>query len=535
VKNERCISSSHGLENHGLDPKKDTFWNLNSTDLIEISIRRKEGTLSKDGALVCITGKHTGRSPNDKFIVKDRITEDTIDWGKVNSSITADKFDLLHKKVLSHLSSKDLFIQDCYAGADQNNRLKVRVVTESAWHNLFARNMFIQPGIEYLTNFIPDFTVLHAPSCHAEKEIHGTNSEVFVLVNFSKKLVIIGGTIYAGEIKKSVFSLLNYILPEKGVLPMHCSANISAEGKSAIFFGLSGTGKTTLSADSNRELIGDDEHGWSEHGVFNFEGGCYAKVIKLSQEAEPEIFSATKRFGTILENVVMDPLTRELDLDDGSLTENTRASYPIEFIPNVTKNGFGPQPNHIIMLTADAFGVLPPISKLSPEQAMYHFLSGYTARVAGTEKGVTEPQAVFSSCFGAPFMPRNPTVYAKLLGDKIKSSGATCWLVNTGWTGGKYGVGQRMPIKYTRAMLDAALNGDLDEVEYYKDDNFGLMVPLKCPQVPDQILKPESSWDDKELYNKSAKEVATLFEQNFIQFKEFVDNNVLEIAIRAGH
>ncbi|MEE2704938.1 MAG: phosphoenolpyruvate carboxykinase [Pseudomonadota bacterium] len=529
------MSSSHGLENHGLKPKKNTFWNLSSTDLIEIAIKRQEGNLSKDGALVCITGKHTGRSPNDKFIVKDSITEDTIDWGKVNSSISADKFDLLHKKIISHLSSEDLFIQDCYAGADQKNRLNVRVVTESAWHNLFARNMFIQPDVDSLNNFIPDFTVLHAPSCHAEKELHGTNSEVFVLVNFSKKIVIIGGTIYAGEIKKSVFSLLNYILPEKGVLPMHCSANISMEGKSAIFFGLSGTGKTTLSADSNRELIGDDEHGWSEHGVFNFEGGCYAKVIKLSQEAEPEIFSATKRFGTILENVVMDPLTRELDLDDGSLTENTRASYPIEFIPNVTKTGFGPEPNHIIMLTADAFGVLPPISKLSPEQAMYHFLSGYTARVAGTEKGVTEPQAVFSSCFGAPFMPRNPTVYAKLLGEKIKSSGATCWLVNTGWTGGKYGVGKRMPIKYTRAMLDAALNGELDDVEYYTDHNFGLMVPVKCPDVPDQILKPDSSWDSKELYNNSAKEVARLFEQNFIQFKDFVDSNVLEIAIRADH
>ena len=534
MKNEGHLSSSYDLGKHGLNTNKNVFWNLTTADLIESSLRRQEGTLSKDGALVCITGKHTGRSPNDKFIVKDSFTRNTIDWGKVNSPITSELFDLLHEKVLSHLSNKDLFVQDCYAGADLSNRLQVRVINENAWHNLFARNMFIQPQNEDLPNFKPDFTVLHAPSCFADKKIHGTNSEVFVIVNFSKKLVLIGGTIYAGEIKKSVFSLLNYILPDRDVLPMHCSANISVEGNSAIFFGLSGTGKTTLSADSSRRLIGDDEHGWGDQGVFNFEGGCYAKVINLSKEAEPEIFSATRRFGTILENVVMNPSTRELDLDDGSLTENTRASYPIDFIPNVTKNGFGPQPKHIIMLTADAFGVLPPISKLSPEQAMYHFLSGYTARVAGTEKGVTEPQAVFSSCFGAPFMPRNPTIYAKLLGDKIKKTGATCWLVNTGWTGGGYGIGQRMPIKYTRAMLNAALNGDLDKVDFKKDENFGLMVPVECPNVPDQILRPDSAWKDKKSYMQSAKDVAKLFEKNFIQFEDFVDKSVLKIAIRSS-
>jgi len=534
VENTGHVVSSHGVETNGLTPSGTVHWNMGTAQLIELAVGRGEGKLSKDGALVCLTGQHTGRSPNDKFIVKDSTTESTVDWGKVNVPMTSDHFDALHEKILAHLSAKDLFVQDCYAGADPDNRLRVRVVNENAWHNLFARNMFIQPKDDELKNFEPDFTVLQAPSCHADPKIHGTNSEVFVVVNFTKKLVIIGGTIYAGEIKKSIFSILNYILPERGVLPMHCSANIGPDGKTAIFFGLSGTGKTTLSADQSRVLIGDDEHGWSGNGVFNFEGGCYAKVIKLSQEAEPEIYATTKRFGTILENVVMDDVTRELDLDDGTLTENTRASYPIEFIPNTSETGFGPQPKNIIMLTADAFGVLPPISKLTPEQAMYHFLSGYTAKVAGTEKGVKEPQAAFSTCFGAPFMPRHPTVYAKLLGDKMEETGATCWLVNTGWSGGGYGVGQRMQIKYTRAMLNAALNGDLDAVEFKPDPNFGLLVPTSCPGVPDEVLQPKSTWQDQSAYDTAAQDVAKRFETNFKQFEAHVDDQVQACAIRAA-
>ena len=517
MKNERCISSSHGLENHGLEPKKDTFWNLSSTDLIEISIRRKEGTLSKDGALVCITGKHTGRSPNDKFIVKDKITEDTIDWGKVNSSITADKFDLLHKKILSHLSSKDLFIQDCYAGADQNNRLKIRVVTESAWHNLFARNMFIQPDIEYLTNFIPDFTVLHAPSCHAEKELHGTNSEVFVLVNFSKKLVIIGGTIYAGEIKKSVFSLLNYILPEKGVLPMHCSANISAEGKSAIFFGLSGTGKTTLSADSNRELIGDDEHGWSEHGVFNFEGGCYAKTIDLDKDKEPDIYKAIRR-DALLENVTVNE-KGSVDYSDTSITQNTRVSYPIYHIDNIVKPiSKGQHASKIIFLTADAFGVLPAVSKLSYEQAEYHFLSGFTAKLAGTERGVTEPQPAFSACYGAAFLMLHPTKYSNVLSKKMKANNSEVFLVNTGWNG----KGERISLKNTRLIIDSILNNELDEVDLQNIPIFNLKVPTKVKNIPSELLDPRSTWSSNEAWDKKANELAKLFINNF---EKFCDND----------
>jgi phosphoenolpyruvate carboxykinase (ATP) len=534
VQNTGHVISTYGVDKNGLSPSGTVHWNLGSAALAEKAIAREEGQFSKDGALVCLTGQHTGRSPNDKFIVKDTETETTIDWGKVNVPITSQHFDALHKKILGHLSAKDFFVQDCYAGADPENRLRVRIVNENAWHNLFARNMFIQPADDELKDFKPEFTVLQAPSCYADPATHGTNSEVFVIVNFSKKLVIIGGTIYAGEIKKSVFSILNYILPANGVLPMHCSANIGPEGNTAIFFGLSGTGKTTLSADASRVLIGDDEHGWSDTSVFNFEGGCYAKVINLSAEAEPEIFATTRRFGTILENVVIDPNTRELDLDDNALTENTRASYPIEFIPNTSETGLGPLPKNIIMLTADAFGVLPPISKLTPEQAMYHFLSGYTAKVAGTEKGVKEPQAAFSTCFGAPFMPRHPTVYAKLLGEKIARTGAACWLVNTGWSGGGYGVGQRMQIKYTRAMLNAALEGKLDDVAFNADPNFGLLVPVYCPGVPDDVLQPKSTWQDRSAYDTAAQDVAKRFENNFKQFADHVDDQVVACAIRAA-
>ena len=528
------IASSFGLETNGLTQAGDVFWNLGASELVEMAVQAGEGKLSEHGALVCLTGNHTGRSPNDKFIVMDDQTRSTIDWGKVNVSMTGSHFDNLHRKMISHLSSRDVFVQDCYAGADEENRIKVRVINENAWHNLFARNMFIQPDNGHLENFQPDFTIMHAPSCHAEPELHGTNSEVFVIVNFSKKLVIIGGSIYAGEIKKSVFSILNFLLPDRGVLPMHCSANIGDNGHSAVFFGLSGTGKTTLSADQSRVLIGDDEHGWSGNGVFNFEGGCYAKVINLSKEAEPEIYATTQRFGTVLENVIMDPVTRKLDLDDGSITENTRASYPIEFIPNTKESGYGPQPNHIIMLTADAFGVLPPISKLTPEQAMYHFLSGYTAKVAGTEKGIKEPQAAFSACFGAPFMPRPPTVYARILGQKIKATGAACWLVNTGWSGGGYGVGERMKIKHTRAMLNAALNGELETVEFSEDPYFGLFIPKECPGVPESLLQPRHTWSDKKAYDLAAHEVARRFEANFKQFEQNVESTVLKVAIRAA-
>jgi phosphoenolpyruvate carboxykinase (ATP) len=534
VSNEGHAISSFGLDKNGINTSGTARWNLGSAQLVETAVSRNEGKLSKDGALVCITGQHTGRSPNDKFIVKDAETQTTVDWGKVNVPMTSEHFEALHEKMLTHMSAKDLFVQDCYAGADSENRLRVRIVNENAWHNLFARNMFIQPNDGELGNFEPEFTVLQAPSCHADPSTHGTNSEVFVVVNFSKKLVLIGGTIYAGEIKKSVFSILNYILPGRGVLPMHCSANIGEDGSTAIFFGLSGTGKTTLSADQSRVLIGDDEHGWSDNGVFNFEGGCYAKVINLSEEAEPEIYDTTRTFGTILENVVMDPVTRTLDLDDGSLTENTRASYPIDFIPNTSESGFGPQPQNIIMLTADAFGVLPPISKLTPEQAMYHFLSGYTAKVAGTEKGVKEPTAAFSACFGAPFMPRHPTAYAKLLGEKIEKTGATCWLVNTGWSGGGYGVGKRMKIKYTRAMLNAALNGTLGAGEFNTDPNFGLLVPASCPGVPNDVLQPKSTWQDEAAYDVAAQEVAGRFEKNFNQFEGHVSEEVMATIIRSA-
>jgi len=526
------LASSFGIEKQGINTTGDVLWNLDASQLIKISTSLGEGKLSKDGALVCLTGQHTGRSPKDKFIVKDDITHEFIDWGSVNVPMDTNDFDLLYQKMLNHLSAKDLFVQDCYVAADDQNRLCVRIVNETAWHNLFARNMFIQPDKKDLESFRPDFTILHAPSCCAEPEIHRTNSEVFVIINFSKKLIIIGGTVYAGEIKKSVFSLMNFILPGRGILPMHCSANISAEGETAIFFGLSGTGKTTLSADASRVLIGDDEHGWGDKGVFNFEGGCYAKVIKLSKEAEPEIYEATKMFGTILENVVMGS-DGDLDLNDSSLTENTRASYPIDFIPNTSKTGHGPMPKHVIMLTADAFGVLPPISKLTSDQAMYHFLSGYTAKVAGTEKGIKEPQAAFSSCFGAPFMPRSPTVYAELLGKKIEETGASCWLVNTGWSGGGYGVGERMPIKYTRAMLNAALNGELDDKKFIQEPFFGLMVPESCPNVPNELLEPRLTWHDDSAYQKAAEEVARRFEKNFKKFENFVSSDVMDCAIRS--
>ena len=532
MKHSGPAKSRFGLEDQGILNYRHAFWNQPAVVLVEESLRRGEGRLAEGGALVVETGQYTGRSPNDKFIVEEAGSRDKIWWGPVNRPMGEAEFDAMHRRMLDYFQGRELFVRDCWAGADPAYRLAVRVVTESAWHSLFTANMFLKPDAGALETFEPSFTILHAPGLQAVPARDRTKSEVFILVNFAKRLVLIGGSRYAGEIKKSVFSILNYLLPERGVLPMHCSANIGPRGDTAIFFGLSGTGKTTLSADNSRTLIGDDEHGWSDRGVFNFEGGCYAKVIRLSAEAEPEIYATTGRFGTILENVVMDPILRRLDLDDGRLTENTRASYPIDFIPNIESSGMGGHPETVVMLTADAFGVLPPIALLTPEQAMYHFLSGYTARVAGTEKGVNEPQATFSTCFGAPFMPRHPSVYAAMLGQRIARHGARCWLVNTGWSGGAYGTGQRMKIAFTRAMVRAALDGGLAKVPTQSEPHFGLAVPTSCPNVPADVLLPRKTWADGGAYDATARDVARRFDANFRQFEAYVDDKVKAIAIR---
>jgi phosphoenolpyruvate carboxykinase (ATP) len=507
-------------------------WSLGVPALYEHVLCRGEARLSRDGALVASTGARTGRSPLDRFIVEEPSTAADIGWGDVNRPVGKDVFDNLLLRVAAYFRRREAFVQDVFAGADPTFRLPVRIVTEQAWHSLFARNMFIRPDADELPGFTPRFTVIHAPGFEAEPARDGTRSEAFVILNFAKRLVLIGGTAYAGEIKKSIFSVMNFLLPARGVLPMHCSANIGPRGDTTVFFGLSGTGKTTLSADRDRTLIGDDEHGWSGHSVFNFEGGCYAKVIRLDPAAEPEIFATTRRFGTILENVAMDEATRALDLDDDSQTENTRASYPIDFIPNASPTGIGGLPSSVIMLTADAFGVLPPLSSLTPEQAMYHFLSGYTARVAGTEAGVREPQATFSTCFGAPFMPRRPTVYAAMLRERIAAGGVRCWLVNTGWSGGAYGTGQRMPIGHTRALLRAALDGALERAPMRPDPAFGLLVPEACPDVPREVLQPRNAWRDKRAYDAMADEVARRFEANFAQFAGAVDEGVRAAGIR---
>ena len=523
------------LDDIGIHNTGTVHWNLAAPRLYEEAILRREGKLTDGGALVVLTGVHTGRSAKDKFIVREPDNEANIWWGAVNQDIDVAHYTTLRQRMLAYLQGRDLFVQDCWAGADSRYRLGVRVVTESAWHNLFAQNMFIAPSPEELESFAPEFTIIQAPGFEADPAIDGTRSGTFIVVNFADKTVLIGGTSYAGEIKKSVFSILNYLLPESRVLPMHCSVNVGAQGDSAVFFGLSGTGKTTLSADPNRRLVGDDEHGWSDDGLFNFEGGCYAKVIRLSAEAEPEIFATTGRFGTVLENVVFDETARTLDLDSAHHTENTRASYPIDFIPNTIDEGTAAQPRNVIMLTADAFGVLPPISRLTPEQAMYHFLSGYTAKVAGTEKGLgNEPEATFSTCFGAPFMPRHPSVYASLLGEKIVSQNVTCWLVNTGWTGGAYGVGERMSIKYTRALLNAALHGGLDSVTFDIDPHFGLSVPQSCQGVPSEVLNPWNTWSDKSAYETTAANLVGRFEQNFVQFEQYVEEGVRAAAPRAA-
>ena len=516
----------YSLEKHGIYNVHNVYWNLPTPLLYEEAIRRSEARLSHLGPLVVRTGQHTGRSPNDKFIVREPSSEDYIWWGKVNRPMEASTFEQLRHRLLAYLQGKDLFVQDCFVGADPEYRLPIRIITETAWHSLFAHNLFIRPMPEELAEFAPEFTVIHAPGFRAVPELDGTRSEVFVVINFAQRLVLIGGTQYAGEIKKSMFTIFNYLLPKQHVLSMHCSANIGSEGDVAVFFGLSGTGKTTLSADPTRILIGDDEHGWNENGVFNFEGGCYAKVIHLSAQAEPEIYATTRRFGTLLENVGFDSKTGHLNLDDDSLTENTRAAYPITHIPNASRDGMGGHPTNIIMLTADAFGVLPPIAKLTPEQAMYHFLSGYTARVAGTEKGVTEPQATFSACFGAPFLALPPVVYAKLLGDKIAEHSVNVWLVNTGWTGGPYGVGQRMPIRDTRAMIRAALDGSLAEIPTTVEPYFGLNVPTACPGVSAELLNPCNTWADSNAYAEQAQKVAQMFADNFTTFADKVSDTV---------
>lgn len=527
--------SNYGLDRHGIVHTGNLYWNLSTPALYEEAARRREGFISHLGPIVVRTGQYTGRSPNDKFIVREPESEGEIWWGKVNQSFEAQRFESLYARMLAYLQGRDLFIQDCYAGADPNYRISVRVITETAWHSLFAHNMFIQPPHEDLAGFVPDFTIINVPNFHAVPELDGTRSEACVIVNFARRLILIGGTSYAGEIKKSVFTILNYLLPHKHVLSMHCSANIGADGDTAIFFGLSGTGKTTLSADPTRTLIGDDEHGWSDEGIFNFEGGCYAKVIRLSATAEPEIYATTRRFGTVLENVAIDTVTRRLNLDDESLTENTRAAYPLSHIPNASHTGIGNHPKNVIFLTADAFGVMPPIALLNKEQAMYHFLSGYTAKVAGTERGMgSEPEATFSACFGAPFMALHPSVYAGLLGERVANQNAKVWLVNTGWTGGPYGVGHRMSIQHTRTLLNAVLNGSLDNVSMSQDPIFGFMVPDTCPDVPSEVLKPRLTWSDPAAYDAQAQKLAEMFIKNFQQFTDVVDASVMAGAPRSA-
>ncbi len=502
--------------------------NLNTAQLVEEAIRNNEGSLAAEGPLVVSTGQYTGRSPKDKFVVQEPSSQDNIWWGSVNQPLPQDKFDALRERLTAHIRDKalKLYVQDVYVGADPNYRLKVRIYTQFAWSNLFARNLFIRPTEAERVGFEPEFTVVDVPSFHANPTEEGTRTETFIALNLAQRLVLIGGTEYGGEIKKSMFTVMNYVLPVNGVLSMHCSANIGKNGDTALFFGLSGTGKTTLSADPNRTLIGDDEHGWSDTGVFNFEGGCYAKVIKLSQKAEPDIWAASHRFGSLLENVVMHPETRELNLESAEKTENTRSAYPIHFIPNASPTGTGAHPKNIMMLTADAFGVMPPIARLTPEQAMYYFLSGYTAKLAGTERGVTEPEPNFSACFGSPFLPLPPMTYARLLGDKIRQHGADVWLVNTGWSGGGYGQGKRISIAHTRAMVSAALNGSLAQVPTVSDPIFGLQVPTSCPGVPSEVLTPRNTWQDQDAYDQAARNLAQRFKDNFNKFADQVTDEV---------
>jgi phosphoenolpyruvate carboxykinase (ATP) len=515
------------LDAQGLKPSGSVHWNLVQTVLLEAGVRREEGQLAEMGPFVAITAPHTGRSPNDKFVVKDPSIENDVDWGKINQPIAAEKFDLLLADVREYLNGRDdLFVQDLYCGADPKYRLSVRYVSPSAWHMAFVRNMFIRPDLADLAGFDPNFTVLHAPEFEADPARHGTRTSTFIVLNVAERMILIGGTRYAGELKKSMFTVMNYYLPKQNVLSMHCSANTGKAGDTALFFGLSGTGKTTLSADPERNLIGDDEHGWSGDGTFNFEGGCYAKVINLSAESEPDIYRTTQMFGTVLENVVLDPVTRRVKFEDQSITENTRASYPLHYIRNHVPNGRGGHPKNIIFLTADAYGVLPPVAKLTREQAMYYFLSGYTAKVAGTERGVKEPQATFSACFGAVFLVWHPTKYADMLGKLIDQHGSQVWLLNTGWTGGAFGVGKRMKLSYTRAMVHGILRGDLTKAPTDTDPVFGLSIPKEVKDVPADVLRPRDTWPDPSAYDAQAKKLAEMFRKNFEKFGSIASDAV---------
>ena len=521
-------NAAFGIDLAGLKTSGAVSYNLTPAELYEESIGRGEAELTAHGAIVAKTGQHTGRSAKDKFIVRDAQTKDVIWWDN-NKAMAPDAFETLRRDMLKHASDLDLYVQDLIGGADRNHAINTRVITEFAWHSLFIRNLLIRPERSELANFKADLTIIDLPSFRADPQRHGCRTETVIAADLTRGIVLIGGTSYAGEMKKSVFTVLNHILPTQGVMPMHCSANVGDRDDSAVFFGLSGTGKTTLSADPKRTLIGDDEHGWSKEGIFNLEGGCYAKTVKLSAEAEPEIFATTQRFGTVLENVILDE-NRVPDFNDTSLTENTRCAYPLDFIPNASATGKAPQPKNIIMLTADAFGVLPPIAKLTPAQAMYHFLSGYTAKVAGTEKGVTEPEATFSTCFGAPFMPRHPSEYGNLLRELIAANDVDCWLVNTGWTGGAYGVGNRMPIRATRALLTAALDGSLSNAEFRIDPHFGFKVPKVVSGVDTSILNPRETWEDKAAYDAQARKLVSMFLENFAKFETHVDGDVLKAS-----
>ena len=529
------VNQSFRLDESGMTGVANIHYNLLEPALVETAVERGEGEIGRGGAFLVITGKHTGRSPNDKFVVREASVEDTIWWDN-NKPMAPEHFATLKADMLEHVKGGELFVQDLYGGADERYRLNVRVVTELAWHNLFIRHLLRRPDVDDLESFLPEFTILNCPSFDADPERHGCRSSTVIAISLEQKTILIAGTSYAGENKKSVFTLLNYLLPEHGVMPMHCSANhaVDAPEDTAVFFGLSGTGKTTLSADPARILIGDDEHGWSDDGTFNFEGGCYAKTIDLSADAEPEIYATTSMFGTVIENMVYDPYTKALDFKDSSLTANMRCAYPLDYISNASKTALGGMPRNIVMLTCDAFGVLPPIARLTPAQAMYHFLSGFTSKVAGTEKGVTEPQPTFSTCFGAPFMPRRPEVYGALLRDKIAEHGADCWLVNTGWTGGAYGTGSRMPIRATRALLTAALNGSLKDADFRRDDNFDFDVPVKVEGVSDVLLNPRRTWDDKTAYDAQAQKLVSMFADNFAQYVEHVGTDVKDIALGAA-
>jgi len=508
--------SSIGLSKQGLEPRGEVHWNLIAPELFQAAARRSEGEFADMGPFVAVTTPHTGRSPNDKFVVKEPSSEKDVDWGKVNQPLSVEKYQLLLEDVRKYLNeSAELFVEDLYCGADPSYRLSVRYVSPNAWHMAFVRNMFIRPELSDLPTFDPNFTVLHAPEFEAVPARHGTRSGTFIVLNIAERTILIGGTRYAGELKKAMFTVMNYLLPKQGVLSMHCSANVGRYGDTALFFGLSGTGKTTLSADPDRRLIGDDEHGWSKDGIFNFEGGCYAKVINLTPESEPEIYRTTQMFGTVLENVVLDPATKAVRFDDQSITENTRASYPLHYIRNFVEGGRGGHPKNVVFLTADAFGVLPPIARLTPQQAMYYFLSGYTAKVAGTERGVKEPQPTFSACFGAAFLVWHATKYARMLGDHLREHDAKVWLINTGWSGGPYGTGERIKLKYTRAIVQAALAGELDESDTRRDPIFGLAVPTEINRVPANVLNPRSTWSDPAAYDAQATKLARMFRENF--------------------